>query len=312
MKAITFIIIITTSVFSSCGQTQTINSTMKYKNLTPEEKKIIIDKGTEFPYTGIYDKFYEEGTYVCKQCGTPLYRSNDKFNSGCGWPSFDDEIDGAVKRIKDKDGRRTEIVCATCNGHLGHVFVGEHFTEKNTRHCVNSISLDFIPANNPKMKYDTAIFASGCFWGTEYWFEKQDGVFSTMPGYIGGHKDNPTYSDVCTGTTGHAEAVRVIFDPNKISYEALVKLFFETHDPEQTDGQGPDIGDQYRSEIFVLTEEQKNISQNIINLLVSKGMMITTDVTKATTFWEAEDYHRLYYKKKKGTPYCHIYTKRFN
>lgn len=114
--------------------------------LSPEEARIILHKGTEMPYSGKYNDLYEEGTYSCRQCGTPLYRSADKFSSGCGWPSFDDEIKGAVKRVPDRDGRRTEIVCAACDGHLGHVFEGERFTEKNTRHCVNSLSMVFTPA----------------------------------------------------------------------------------------------------------------------------------------------------------------------
>lgn len=115
------------------------------KKLSPEEKHVIIDKGTEVPFTGKFNDFKEPGTYICKQCGEELYRSKDKFASGCGWPSFDDEIPGKVKRVPDADGRRTEIVCQNCDGHLGHVFIGEQFTEKNTRHCVNSISLEFIP-----------------------------------------------------------------------------------------------------------------------------------------------------------------------
>ena len=115
------------------------------KELTPEEKHVIEDKGTESPFTGKYFAFWQKGTYVCKRCGAKLYRSEKKFEANCGWPSFDEEIPGAVKKMPDPDGQRTEIECANCGAHLGHVFVGEHFTEKNTRHCVNSISMDFIP-----------------------------------------------------------------------------------------------------------------------------------------------------------------------
>lgn len=124
---------------------------MKLNKLTPEEERIIVYKGTEAPYSGEYENLFREGTYICRRCNTPLYESSSKFHSDCGWPSFDAEIPGKVKRIPDPDGQRTEIVCAACNGHLGHVFEGEHYTPKNTRHCVNSLSMRFIPRDKVKV-----------------------------------------------------------------------------------------------------------------------------------------------------------------
>jgi peptide methionine sulfoxide reductase msrA/msrB len=287
-------------------------NTMEYNKLTPEEEKVIVYKATEQPWTGEYLNNKEKGTYTCKRCDAPLYRSEDKFDSHCGWPSFDDEITGAVLRIPDADGIRTEIVCAKCGAHLGHVFLGEEFTSKDTRHCVNSISMNFVP-DTPQSKpaTDTAIYAGGCFWGVEYYMEQKDGVISVISGYIGGTKDHPTYKEVCTGTTGHAEAVEVIFDPSKVTYEELTRLFFEIHDPTQVNRQGPDIGMQYRSEVFYRNEEQKKIAEDLIAILKNKGYKVATKVTKATTFWPAEDYHQDYYEHKGTLPYCHGYTKRF-
>ena len=282
--------------------------TMKFKELTFEEEQVILFKGTEKPFTGKFNDFYEDGVYVCKRCGAELYRSSDKFNSHCGWPSFDDEIPGAVTRKPDADGRRTEILCSNCGGHLGHVFHGEGYTTKNTRHCVNSLSLDFLPAEK---QTETAIFAGGCFWGTEYHFQKQKGVISTQAGYIGGTTGNPTYEQVCHSGTGHAEAVEVVFDPREISYEELAKLFFEIHDPTQINRQGPDIGEQYRSEIFYTNEDQKETAEKLIKILEDKGYDVATKISKADKFWEAENYHQDYYKKKGGLPYCHTYQKRF-
>ena len=161
------------------------------------------------------------------------------------------------------------------------------------------------------MTTDTAIFASGCFWGTEYYFQKAEGVISTAVGYIGGQKENPTYEEVCTGRTGHAEATEVIFDPSKTSYEDMVKLFFETHEPGQLNRQGPDVGHQYRSGIFYLNDEQKEIAERLAATLKEKGHKVVTEITKATTFYRAENYHQKYYSKGGGSPYCHRYIKKF-
>ena len=286
-----------------------MDSTKTYNKLTPEEEYVIIKKGTERAFTGEYYNNKIKGTYFCKRCNSALYRSDDKFDSGCGWPSFDDEIKGAVTRLPDKDGMRTEIICNNCGGHLGHVFLGEGFTKKDTRHCVNSISLIF--KEDMDNKTDTAYFAGGCFWGVEYLMKKQDGVISTTVGYIGGNKENPTYKEVCSGKTGHAEALEVVFNPEKISFEDLAKLFFEIHDFTQVNRQGPDIGEQYRSGIFYLNDSQKETSEKLINILSEKGYKVATEVTKSSKFWKAEDYHQDYYDVTGKQPYCHTYKKIF-
>jgi len=158
---------------------------------------------------------------------------------------------------------------------------------------------------------ERAIFAGGCFWGVEYYLQRAKGVISTAVGYIGGHKDNPTYEEVCSHRTGHAEAVEVVYDPTETSYEDLVRLFLEIHDPTQVNRQGPDIGEQYRSEVFYLDDSQKVVAEMVIETLKEQGYRIATRVTRATTFWKAEEYHQDYYKKTEGTPYCHVYTARF-
>jgi peptide methionine sulfoxide reductase msrA/msrB len=310
MRAIVLFIFILSITISTMGQKT------EYNKLTPEEERVIIHKGTEIPYSGEYYYHDEEGIYTCKQCGAELYRSTDKFDAQCGWPSFDDEIEGAVTRTLDADGRRTEITCTNCGGHLGHVFLGEGFTEKNTRHCVNSISLDFKPLIEispiePVSKEETAYFASGCFWGTEYHFENKEGVISTEVGYMGGHIKNPSYREVCTGRTGHAETLKVVFDPSKVSYEDLAKIYFETHDPGQLNRQGPDIGTQYRSAVFYTTDAQKETIDKLIKILRDKNYKVVTELVEADKFYPAENYHQNYYTKKGGTPYCHIYQKKF-
>ncbi|MCF6776106.1 bifunctional methionine sulfoxide reductase B/A protein [Thiotrichales bacterium 19X7-9] len=283
----------------------------KQNTLTPLLHHILIGKGTEPPNSGKYNLFDAQGTYICRGCGLGLFRSDAKFISSCGWPSFDDELPDAIKRQLDADGRRTEILCNRCDGHLGHVFHGEQYTDKNLRHCVNSLSVEFVE-DTEVTETEEAIFAGGCFWGVEHLLKQQDGVLITEVGYTGGNTDNPTYQDVCNGKTGHIEAVRVVFNPNKTSFRKLTKLFLEIHDPTQSDGQGPDIGDQYKSVIFYFNEIQRQTAEDLLNILSNKGLNIATELVEATVFWPAEDYHQEYYIKTGKTPYCHRYTKRFD
>ncbi len=306
MKKILFIVM-GLCLFLSHGIGQNI---MEKKELSAFEKFVIEEKGTEHPYTGEYWNHTEYGSYHCKRCDALLYKSDDKFDSNCGWPSFDDEVVGAIDRQLDADGSRTEILCASCGAHLGHIFEGEMLTKKNVRHCVNSVSLNFVATASPseKIKTERAIFASGCFWGTEYHMIKKKGVISTTVGYTGGTVKYPDYHLVCSGTTGHVEAVEVIFNPAIISYKDLVVLFFETHDFSQTNGQGPDIGSQYLSRIFYTNDEQKRIAEKTIQYLTEvKGYRVATKVFPANQFYSAEDYHQNYYDKKGSSPYCHIW-----
>ena len=170
--------------------------------------------------------------------------------------------------------------------------------------------MKFIPAEEMQ-NLEKAIFACGCFWGVQYYFTNVKGVVSSRVGYTGGHKDHPTYEEVCNHTTGHIEALEVTYDPALTDYEALAKLFFEIHDPTQTNGQGPDIGEQYLSVIFFLNEDQKTISEKLISILESKGYKIATQLRPATTFWPAEGCHQDYYQHKGSIPYCHRHVKRF-
>ncbi len=283
---------------------------MKYNKLTKEEERVILRKGTEVPFTGKYYDHSQKGIYICKRCSTPLFYSSDKFDSRCGWPSFDDNIDGSVKITLDADGKRMEIVCNNCNAHLGHIFTGEGFTEKNTRYCVNSISLNFVSDEIIK-NTEKVYFAGGCFWGIEYFFKKAKGVISTTVGYIGGNVENPIYKEVCSGSTGHAEVVEVIYNSEKTNFEELAKLFFEIHDFTQIDRQGPDIGEQYRSEIFYTKESQKNVANKLMDLLIRRGYEVSTDLTQAGAYYKAEDYHQDYYNKKNKQPVCHTRRKIF-
>lgn len=167
-------------------------------------------------------------------------------------------------------------------------------------------------ATNPDKHYETAIFAGGCFWGVQYYFEKAKGVINTVVGYTGGHVANPTYEQVCSHTTGDYEAILVTYDPTVTSYEAMAKLFFDIHDPTQTNGQGPDIGQQYMSVVFYANENQKQIAQNLIDQLTKKGMKVATKLIPATTFYPAEAYHQHHYDHEGGEPYCHHYVDKFN
>ena len=318
-----FFLLLVTSCNAQIGSENMTNqekpNTIEYNKLTEAEKRIILQKGTEYPNTGEYNKHYEDGTYICRQCNQQLYKSSSKFNSNCGWPSFDDEIDGAVNRILDSDGRRTEIVCSNCTGHLGHVFIGENFTAKNTRHCVNSISMKFIPKEQsiPEIitskeitELDTITFGAGCFWCVEVLFQKLKGVSHVESGYAGGKIKNPTYKMVCQGNTGSVEVAQLVYDPKIISTETLIDIFFHVHDPTTLYRQGNDVGEQYRSVIFYHSTQQKEIAKNVLKRIDSSKLWnepIVTTIESIYNYSTAEDYHQNYYNNNSSTNgYCNM------
>lgn len=278
--------------------------------LTRNERAVIEDKATERPFTGEYNDFHEAGTYVCRRCETPLYRSKDKFNSGCGWPSFDDEIAGAVRRQIDADGQRTEIVCARCGAHIGHVFEGERLTAKDTRHCANSLSLRFIPQQH---EMRTIYFAGGCFWGTEHYFKQIRGVVATEVGYANGNNNaTPSYEEVCTDRTGFAEAVKVVYDPSIISIGFLTDLYFQTIDPTSLNRQGNDRGTQYRTGIYYVDQaDLPQLKSAFQREEKAVGEKLAVELTPLKNFFTAEEYHQDYLDKNKNG-YCHLPASLFN
>ncbi len=277
------------------------------KILTPEQYRVMIQCGTERPFSGKYNDFWEEGTYFCAACGTPLFSSVTKYEHGSGWPSFMAPIKEANLKYLDDFSlmmKRTEVRCASCGAHLGHVF--DDGPGPSRRHyCINSAALDFKPEaakSAAEPETETATFAAGCFWGVEYKFGQVKGVLNTVVGYSGGFTKSPTYRDVCTDATGHAESVRVTYDPAQISYEELVRKFFGFHDPTQLNRQGPDVGTQYRSVIFYHSQLQKKTAEKVKAEFEKSGTFkkrIVTEIVPAGEFFEAEEYHQKYYEKNK-------------
>jgi len=287
------------------------------KILTPEQFRVMRKAGTERPFSGRYNDHYEKGTYLCAGCGTPLFRSNTKYDHGTGWPSFKTPVEDVYIEYEDDHSlgmRRIEVRCAVCGAHLGHVFDdGPAPTYKH--YCINSVALNFKTediqaqpnsASNfnadcdlkKAAKLEKATFAAGCFWGVEYKFSKIKGVVSTSVGYTGGKTENPSYKQVCTGETEHAEAVHIEFDPSHISYAELLETFFSHHDPTQLNRQGPDIGTQYRSVIYYHNEEQKKAAEEMIRNLNESGRFskpIVTHIAPSSEFYKAEEYHQKFY-----------------
>lgn len=286
------------------------------KNLAPEEAKVILRKGTEAPFCGTLLENHKDGVYLCRLCSLPLFASDAKFDSGTGWPSFFQPYDKAHVRTERDVSHgmvRDEILCARCGAHLGHVFE-DGPKPTGLRFCLNSVSLTFsekgteLPAAARPIATQTAYFAGGCFWGVEDRFQQIPGVIDAVSGYMGGKTKDPTYEEVCSHGTGHAETVKVVFDPARVTYGQLLGWFFKLHDPTQLNRQGPDVGDSYRSAIFAVGDEQLKEARAFIASQQAgdrfKGRTIVTQLVPAQdagAFYEAEAYHQDYHAKHGGS-----------
>lgn len=279
------------------------------EKLSPEQYYILREKGTEKPFSGEFVFTKDKGIYHCAGCGEALFTDDMKFDAHCGWPSFDKEIAGG-KIIQTEDNshgmNRIEITCAKCGGHLGHLF-DDGPTETGKRYCVNSGSLSFEAIKGSEDSTQVITLAGGCFWCIEAIFEALKGVTKVESGYSGGNTINPSYKDVSTGNTGHAEVVQITYDSKIISLEEILEVFFTLHDPTTLNKQGADIGTQYRSAIFYHNPNQKEIAAKVIATLNQNQVFqnpIVTEVTAYTKFYKAENYHQEYYALNKEQPYC--------
>ncbi len=281
------------------------------KVLSPDLYAVARNADTERAFTGKMWNSESKGTYYCATCGNKLFRSQQKFTSSCGWPSFFEQENKESVVFKDDNSygmKRVEANCGRCDSHLGHLFDdGPEPTGK--RYCMNAISLDFMPdaVALSTLKTETIVLGGGCYWCVEAVYENLKGVQTVQSGFAGGKVENPSYEQVCSGNTGAAEVVEIIYDPTITNLDEIFKVFFTVHDPTTLNRQGADVGTQYRSVIFYKNETQKQAATSIISQLNTEKVYNSTIVTTLEPFikfYKAADYHQNYYENNKSQPYC--------
>ncbi len=277
----------------------------EWKSLLSEEQfRVARLKGTERAGSGEFCERHEPGLYGCVCCGTPLFDSREKFESGSGWPSFTQSVqDNSIKYEKDSSYGmvRIEVMCNSCDAHQGHVFP-DGPAPSGLRYCINSVSMKLL---EPVQTEETLIIGNGCFWCTEAVFQRLKGVSKVESGFSGGHIKNPAYREITTGRTGHAEVIKLTYNPEIISFKDLLRIFFATHDPTTLNRQGYDTGTQYRSAIFFRDEREEKIAREIIEEVQPLfDDPIVTEVTPVSPFYKADQEHQDFYNKNTESPYC--------